>query len=82
MPPEGFARGRTTFWLVNVVSSFLCCLNMAARTPETADHRIRRRTIKNTQTVTMTAMAAKGYIRKLDESKLAGMVVISCSLRL
>ncbi|RCW80169.1 hypothetical protein C7476_115134 [Phyllobacterium bourgognense] len=56
---------REALGLGSVMRSSQILLGTAAQGPETAHHRIRRRTIKNTQTVTMTAMAAKGYIRKL-----------------
>ena len=41
-----------------------------------AHHRIRCRTIKNSQTVTMTAMAPSAYIVKLVENRSAEMVVM------
>ena len=44
---------------------------------EIAHHRNRCRTIKNSQTVTMTAMAASGYIIQSVENNSAEMVVIA-----
>lgn len=55
-------------------------LKRDAASAETALHRIRCRTIKNSKTVTITAMAANAYIIQSVENSSAEMVVIAFAI--